>query len=88
MVGSFLLCYFSYTNVSDKLQLNFGLHNIYYVFNPGKIKPNSPESGFVETQLIKKYANENAVSINFRENQAVRTSIFGIVPAITYNFKF
>jgi hypothetical protein len=36
----------------------------------------------------------NAASINFRENQdtgvneAVRTSIFGIVPSVTYNFKF
>ena len=36
----------------------------------------------------------NAASINFRQNQdtgrneAVRTAIFGIVPAVTYNFKF
>ena len=36
----------------------------------------------------------NAASINFRENEdtgrneAVRTSIFGIVPSVTYNFKF
>ena len=40
------------------------------------------------------YNRMNAASINFRQNQdtgrneAVRTSIFGIVPAITYNFKF
>ncbi len=40
------------------------------------------------------YDRKNAASINFRENQetganeAVRTSIFGIVPAVTYNFKF
>jgi hypothetical protein len=40
------------------------------------------------------YDRKNAASINFRENQetgtneAVRTSVFGIVPAITYNFKF
>jgi len=40
------------------------------------------------------YNRRNAASINFRENQdtgvneAVRTSIFGVVPAVTYNFKF
>ena len=40
------------------------------------------------------YNRRNAASINFRRNQdtgvneAVRTSIFGVVPAITYNFKF
>jgi hypothetical protein len=36
----------------------------------------------------------NAASINFRQNEdtgvneAVRTSIFGVVPSLTYNFKF
>jgi outer membrane receptor protein involved in Fe transport len=40
------------------------------------------------------YSRMNAASINFRRNQdtgvneAIRTSIFGIVPAVTYNFKF
>lgn len=40
------------------------------------------------------YNRKNAASINFRRNQdtganeAVRTSIFGVVPAVTYNFKF
>ena len=40
------------------------------------------------------YNRRNAASINFRQNtttgnnEAVRTSIFGIVPAISYNFKF
>jgi hypothetical protein len=40
------------------------------------------------------YNRRNAASINFRENadtgnnEAVRTSIFGIVPAVSYNFKF
>lgn len=47
--------------LNDKLQLNYGLNNIYYSFNPGEIKPNKPESGIVEEQLIKKYANEAAV---------------------------
>jgi hypothetical protein len=40
------------------------------------------------------YNRRNAASINFRQNddtgqnEAVRTSIFGVVPAVTYNFKF
>ena len=40
------------------------------------------------------YNRKNAASISFRENQetgqneAVRLSIFGIIPAVTYNFKF
>ena len=40
------------------------------------------------------YGRKNAASINFRENdttgqnEAVRTSIFGITPSFTYNFKF
>ena len=40
------------------------------------------------------YNRKNAASINFRRNvetganEAIQTSIFGIVPAVTYNFKF
>ena len=40
------------------------------------------------------YNRMNAASINFRQNlntgnnQAIRTSIFGVIPAVTYNFKF
>jgi len=40
------------------------------------------------------YNRRNAASINFRKNEdtrnneAVKTSIFGIVPAVSYNFKF
>jgi hypothetical protein len=50
--------------INDKLQLNYGLNNTYYVFNPGRIKPNSPDSGIVEEQITKKYANENAIYID------------------------
>ncbi len=40
------------------------------------------------------YGRKNAAAINFRQNvdtgnnEAVKTSIFGMVPAISYNFKF
>lgn len=44
--------------------------------------------------LYNVYNRKNAASISFRENsdtnqnEAVRLSIFGIIPAVTYNFKF
>ncbi|KAA3621260.1 MAG: TonB-dependent receptor, partial [Flavobacterium sp.] len=50
--------------LSDRLQINYGINNIYYVFNPGKIEPNNPESGILEEQLIKKYANEFAAYVD------------------------
>jgi len=50
--------------LSDKLQVNYGLNSIYYVFNPGKIIPNGEDSGIVEEQLTKKYANENAAYVD------------------------
>ncbi|MBL4662559.1 MAG: TonB-dependent receptor [Flavobacteriaceae bacterium] len=50
--------------LTDKLQVNYGINNIYYSFNPGKIKPNNPESGIIEEQLIKKYANEFAAYVD------------------------
>jgi hypothetical protein len=41
------------------------------------------------------YAHQNAYSISFRENaddptktEAVQTSLFRLVPSITFNFKF
>ncbi|MCI2227768.1 TonB-dependent receptor [Polaribacter sp. MSW13] len=40
------------------------------------------------------YGRQNAASINFKQNretfrnEAIKTSIFGLVPSVTYNFKF
>jgi len=61
--------------LNDKLQLNFGIHNTYYVFYPGKIVPNSPESGILEEQLTKKYANENAVYIDVEHDLSDNLSV-------------
>lgn len=61
--------------LNDKLQINYGLNNIYYVFNPGKIIPNSPESGIVEEQLTKKYANEAAVYVDIEQKVTEDLSI-------------
>ncbi|TVZ14492.1 TonB-dependent receptor [Maribacter sp. MAR_2009_72] len=53
--------------LSDKLQVNYGINNVYYQFNPGKIEPSNSESGIVEEQLIQKYANEFAAYIDVEQ---------------------
>ncbi|MEO9893346.1 TonB-dependent receptor, partial [Aurantibacter sp.] len=54
--------------LSDKLQINYGINNIYYQFNPGKIEPSNDDSGIVEEQLIEKYANEFAAYIDIEHD--------------------
>ena len=61
--------------LNSKVQLNYGLQNTYYVFNPGKIVPNRPDSGIVEDQLTKKYANEAAVYIDIEHDITDNLSI-------------
>ena len=60
---------------NDRLQINYGLNNTYYSFNPGKIEPNSDDSGIVEEQLIKKYANEFAAYIDVQHDITDRLSL-------------
>lgn len=50
--------------LNDKMKIYSGINNVYYAFNPGRIKPNGPDSGIVEEQLIKKYANEFAAYVD------------------------
>ncbi len=50
--------------LNDKLQVNYGINNIYYQFNPGKIEPSNEDSGILEEQLTEKYANEFAAYID------------------------
>ncbi|NAS11992.1 TonB-dependent receptor [Poritiphilus flavus] len=61
--------------LNDDLQINYGVNNIYYSFNPGKIEPNSPESGILEEQLIKKYANEAAAYIDVEHQITDKLSV-------------
>ena len=61
--------------LSDNLQINYGLNNIYYRFNPGKIVPNSPDSGILEEQLIEKYANEFAAYVDVEHNISDKLSL-------------
>nr|WP_321236645.1 TonB-dependent receptor [uncultured Psychroserpens sp.] len=50
--------------LNTTFQLNYGINNIYYKFNPGEIKPNREDSGIVREKLIDKYANEFAAYID------------------------
>ena len=61
--------------ISDQLQINYGINNIYYKFNPGKIVPNSEDSGIVEEQLIEKYANESAAYIDVEQTISDKLSV-------------
>ncbi|WP_291864317.1 TonB-dependent receptor [Maribacter sp.] len=54
--------------LNDNLQVNYGINNIYYQFNPGKIEPSNVESGIIEEQLTQKYANEFAAYIDIEHN--------------------
>ena len=50
--------------VSERLKLNTGVQATYYSFNPGFIRPLTPESGFVDNQLQKKYAAEGSLYLD------------------------
>lgn len=61
--------------------------------NPTKNKGRKWQGEWVFS-IYNLYGRKNAASINFRQNkdtgsnEAVKLSIFGIVPSVTYNFKF
>jgi hypothetical protein len=61
--------------VNDKLQVNYGVNNIYYQFNPGKIEPSNSTSGIIEDQLVKKYANELAAYIDVKHDLSNNLSL-------------
>lgn len=49
--------------LSNDIELQYGLQNIYYKFNPGEIIPQNESSGVNYLKLIDKYANETAVYV-------------------------
>ncbi|WP_405207015.1 TonB-dependent receptor [Aquimarina sp. LLG6339-5] len=65
--------------LSDNFQLNYGINNIYYRFNPGEIKPNRDDSGIIRDKLIDKYANELGVYIDAEHKISNKLSLqYGI----------
>jgi hypothetical protein len=81
---------------SDRNQDNLPAYHridVSATLNPTKNKGRKWQGEWVFS-IYNLYGRQNAASINFRQNQdsglneAVRLSIFGIVPSVTYNFKF
>ena len=77
---------------SDRLPAYHRL-DISATFTPNKNKTRDYKSSW-NFGIYNLYARKNAVSLSFRNNEdtgmneAVRLSIFGIIPSVTYNFKF
>lgn len=61
--------------LTNKTKLTYGLNSVYYEFNPGKIEPNSTNSGINPKQLDKKYAFEPAIYIDAEQTLSEKFSI-------------
>ncbi len=61
--------------ITDNFQINYGLSNIYYKFNPGEIVPSSSKSGINKDKLIDKYANESALYIDVAQQLSSKIAL-------------
>ena len=68
-------------NVSDNLNLDYGIQNTYYEFNPGEIEPSSTSSGIIDFDLTKKYAFESAIYLSAEQKLTENVSA-------EYGFRF
>jgi hypothetical protein len=53
-----------------------------------KLKPNNAKSSDLNFSVYNAYNRKNAYSITFDTTEATRLALFGIVPSVTWNFKF
>lgn len=60
--------------LNDNIDLEYGIQNTYYEFNPGEIEPTTPDSGINPFDLTKKYAFENAVYFSVEQKISERFS--------------
>lgn len=67
--------------VSNTLELQYGIQNIYYKFNPGEIIPQGEKPQANYLKLIDKYANETAAYIQAEQQLTNKLSI-------TYGLRF
>lgn len=74
-INNFNIKYDLKNYINDRLQLNYGINNIYYHFDPGKVSPNGANSGIVESDLIQKYANELSVYIDIEQGISDRLNL-------------
>ncbi|SDS85973.1 Outer membrane receptor proteins, mostly Fe transport [Gillisia sp. Hel1_33_143] len=68
-------------NISDNLNLDYGIQNTYYEFNPGEIEPSSTSSGIIDFDLTKKYAFESAIYLSAEQKLTENVSA-------EYGFRF
>ena len=61
--------------LSNDIELQYGLQNIYYKFNPGEIIPQNESSGVNYLKLIDKYANETAVYVQVDQKLSDKINI-------------
>ncbi|WP_156100651.1 TonB-dependent receptor [Gillisia sp. Hel_I_29] len=68
-------------NISDNLNLDYGIQNTYYEFNPGEIEPSGTTSGIIDFDLTKKYAFESAIYLSAEQKLTENVSA-------EYGFRF
>src|SRR5690606_11167147 len=61
--------------LSNDIELQYGLQNIYYKFNPGEIIPQNESSWVNYLKLIDKYANETAVYVQVDQKLSDKINI-------------
>ncbi len=61
--------------ISNNFKLQYGLNSIYYMFNPGDIKPSTPTSGVNPFKLTDKFAFENAIYIDAEHDLSEKLSV-------------
>ena len=61
--------------VNDRYKLEYGLHSTYYRFNPGVIGPNRPDSGINTEALTNKFAFENAIYLDIKQQLSERLTV-------------
>lgn len=61
--------------INDRYKLEYGLHSTYYRFNPGVIGPNRPDSGINTEALTNKFAFENAVYLDIKQQLSERLTV-------------
>ncbi len=61
--------------MNDRVQINFGMNNAYYIFNPGSIEPTTKDSGIEDNNLTKKTALESAIYLDVEQEVTPKFSV-------------
>lgn len=65
--------------ITDGFKLQYGINSTYYTFNPGELKPSTPNSTFKYRKLTQKYALENAIYFDTEHKWSKRlTASYGV----------